>query len=142
MEFATEHRLRNNLEEIQQVVAWLEDFSLRTAIPDSVRNAFDLSLEECLTNIISYAWNDGLEHWITLRFKHQERPDRVAVEVEDDGREFNPLAVPPVNINVPLETRSVGGLGIHMIRQIMTNVEYRRQNGRNILTLTKDVPYS
>ena len=59
------------------------------------------------------------------------------VEVEDDGRAFNPLDLPPVDTTVPLEQRPVGGLGVHMIRQLMDSVEYRRADGRNILTLTR-----
>jgi len=61
------------------------------------------------------------------------------VEVEDDGREFNPLASPPVDVSVPLERRPIGGLGIHMIRQLMDSVTYRRENGRNILKLVKRI---
>jgi len=72
---------------------------------------------------------------VTIRFKADAK--EVCVEVEDDGLEFNPLALPPVDITEPLETRAVGGLGVHMMRQLMDAVEYRRVNGRNVLSLIK-----
>jgi anti-sigma regulatory factor (Ser/Thr protein kinase) len=77
------------------------------------------------------------EHSITLRFKAGVA--EVCVEVEDDGKEFNPLLHPPADINAPLETRPIGGLGIHMMRKLVDAVEYRRANGRNIVTLRKRV---
>ena len=60
-------------------------------------------------------------------------------EVEDDGREFDPLTRPPVDTSAPLEQRGIGGLGVHMVRQLMDSVEYRRVTGRNILTMTRRV---
>jgi len=119
----------------------MEDFAKQARLPLSVRQAIDLALEECVTNVFSYAWNDGREHWVLIRFKadSHEGSGSAEVEVEDDGREFNPLAFPPVDVSVPLERRPIGGLGIHMIRQLMDSVTYRRENGRNILKLVKRI---
>ena len=143
MNFFAEHRLRNDPAEAGQLAAWVEDFARRAQLPEAVRNAVDLALEECVTNVFSYAWNDGREHWVTVRFKVDEDEARVEVEIEDDGREFNPLTVPPVDTTKPLESRAIGGLGIHMVRQLMDAVEYRRERGRNVLTLIKrTVPVS
>ena len=135
MNLVSEHRLRNDLAEIRHLGLWVADFAQRAQLPAPVRNAIDLALEECVTNVITHACNDGREHWVTIRFK--AAAEKVCVEVEDDGREFNPLTVPPVDITEPLETRAVGGLGVHMMRQLMDAVEYRRVQGRNLLTLIK-----
>ena len=85
--------------------------------------------------MISYAYDDSQEHWITVRFL--SAPGQAGVEVEDDGRDFNPLTRPPVDVSAPLEERGVGGLGIHMITKFMDDVEHRRVDGRNILTLKR-----
>lgn len=139
MNFLAEHRLRNDPAEARQLAAWVEDFARRARLPDAIRQAIDLALEECVTNVISYAWTDGQEHWLLIRFKADldHGQGGAEVEIEDDGREFNPLTVPAVDVAQPLENRPIGGLGIHMVRQLMDRVTYRRENGRNILTLTK-----
>ena len=135
MNLLSEHRLRNSLEETRQIGPWLEDFARRAQLPEPVRKAIDLALVEWVTNVVSYAYTDRLEHWIVIRLKMASA--EASVEVDDDGREFNPLSRPPVDINVPLEQRSIGGLGIHMIKILMDSVEYRRVDGHNVLTMKK-----
>ena len=137
MNVLSEHRLRTNLADARQLGLWVGDFARRAQLSAAVRNALDLALEECVTNVISHACNDGRDHWLTIRFK--AAPDEVRVEVEDDGQEFNPLTAPSVDVTEPLETRAIGGLGIHMMRELMDAVEYRRIGDRNILTLIKRV---
>jgi anti-sigma regulatory factor (Ser/Thr protein kinase) len=128
-------RLRNDRSDIRQVAGWVEEFSRRASLPPAARNAFDLALEEWVTNVISYAFGNSSEHWIELRFL--AAPGEARVEIQDDGREFNPLTHPPVDTKAPLETRPIGGLGIHMMRQLMDGVEYRREGGRNHVALVK-----
>jgi serine/threonine-protein kinase RsbW len=61
----------------------------------------------------------------------------VTAEVEDDGRAFNPLEAAAPNLDASIDERPIGGLGIHLVRSVMTSVEYRRQDGRNVLTMKK-----
>jgi anti-sigma regulatory factor (Ser/Thr protein kinase) len=135
MNTVCEHRLRNDLAETRRLGAWVEDFAQRLQLSASVRQAFDLALVECVTNIISHSYEDNSEHWVRIRF--QSAPGEARVEVEDDGRAFNPLTVPGVDTNAPLESRPIGGLGVYLIRRCMDEVQYRRENERNILTLIK-----
>jgi anti-sigma regulatory factor (Ser/Thr protein kinase) len=137
MKFVSEHRLRNDPAEARQLAGWVQDFVRHANLPDAVGKAIDLALEECVTNVFAYGWNDGHEHAVLIRFKADSDQGNAQVEIEDDGREFNPLTAPPVDLAQPLERRPVGGLGVHMVRQIMDEVAYRREEGRNILTLTK-----
>ena len=135
MNLVAEYRLRNDLAEARRSGGWIQSFAETAPLSPDARNAFDLALTEWITNVISYAYEDDEEHWISVRFL--TAPSQARVEVEDDGRAFNPLDLPPVDTTVPLEQRPVGGLGVHMIRQLMDSVEYRRADGRNILTLTR-----
>lgn len=135
MNLVAEYRLSNNPAESRHAEQWIQSFAETAQLSPVARNAFDHALVEWITNVISYAYDDAREHWIEIRFL--TAPGQARVEVEDDGREFNPLTRPPVETSVPLEQRAVGGLGIHMIRQMMDSVEYRREAGRNILTMTR-----
>ena len=95
----------------------------------------NLALEEILTNIISYGYTDNREHEIKVRLSVQ--PGEVKAEVEDDGQPFNPLAAPEADTTQSLEERTIGGLGIHLVRKLMDGLEYKRQGDRNLLTIRK-----
>jgi anti-sigma regulatory factor (Ser/Thr protein kinase) len=138
MDIAAEHRLRNDLAETRRIGGWVEEFAQRAQLPREVQNAIDLALVEAVTNVISYAWADTREHWVTICF--HASADEVRIEVCDDGREFNPLTVPLVDTAAPLESRKPGGLGVHMMRELMDAVEHRREVGRNVLTMIKRLP--
>ncbi len=58
-------------------------------------------------------------------------------EIADDGRAFDPLQAPVPDIGASLQDRAIGGLGIYLVRKTMDGVTYRRQDGRNVVTLTK-----
>jgi serine/threonine-protein kinase RsbW len=135
MNVHSQHRLRTNPIEQRQVEGWVRDFAVRAELPEAVRHALDLALEEWITNVISHGYENSAEGWIELRFESTDKD--VRVEIEDNGREFNPLTLPPVNTREPLETRRLGGLGVHMVRSLMDEVNYHRKKGRNVLTLIK-----
>jgi anti-sigma regulatory factor (Ser/Thr protein kinase) len=92
-----------------------------------------LALDEILTNIISYAYDDAKEHIIVIRLSLDQ--EKWTVEVEDDGRPFNPLNAPEPDTKQLLGERPIGGLGIYLVRKLIDELEYRRQNDRNILVM-------
>ena len=61
----------------------------------------------------------------------------VTLEFRDDGRPFDPLAAPPPDLRSPMEHRSTGGLGIHLLRSLVDAAEYVRLGSENVLTLKK-----
>jgi anti-sigma regulatory factor (Ser/Thr protein kinase) len=65
------------------------------------------------------------------------RPGRLCLEIEDDGRPFDPTVHAPPDTNAPLDQRKIGGLGIHFIRQTMDVMSYQRRDNHNVLTLVK-----
>jgi serine/threonine-protein kinase RsbW len=93
----------------------------------------NLALEEILNNIISYAYTDSREHEIKVRLSAQ--PGEIRAEVEDDGQPFNPLEAPEPDTAKSLEERTIGGLGIHLVRKLMDDIEYKRQGERNFLSM-------
>ena len=92
-----------------------------------------IALDEIVTNIVKYAYTDGARH--EIRVHCEVREGRLETTVEDDGPAFNPLILPPPDVTSPLESRPVGGLGVHFVKELMSSVDYERVNGRNRLKL-------
>lgn len=100
---------------------------------------FDLKLaiEEIFTNIV----NHGLKMQQIAKISIQLRVDEESVQVDicDTGKAFNPLATADPDLDLPLEERKPGGLGIFLVKQLMDHVNYRRDENRNILTIRKNI---
>jgi anti-sigma regulatory factor (Ser/Thr protein kinase) len=127
--------LKNSAEEMPRLLDALQAFALANGLSAGVRQAVDLALEEHITNVLNYAYSDSALHEIVVRFACLA--GALQVEIEDDGRAFDPLEVASPDTSIPLEERPLGGLGIHLMRQFMDTLEYRRRGGRNILRMTK-----
>lgn len=132
--------LKNQLSEIVKLEKILEEFGLNQQIPDKTLLAMNLALEEILTNIISYGYQDTQEHDIFLRLTIEGK-DFMA-EVEDDGIPFNPLDSQDPDITLPVQDRPIGGLGIHLTKKMMDGIDYERRDGKNFLRLKKSIPNS
>jgi len=130
--------VHNRLSELERVGLAVESFAEANRVPDKILHELALCVDEAVTNVISYAFDDQAEHEITLRLSLQA--GQLTAEVEDDGKPFNPLEAPAPDVTQALEDRPIGGLGIHLLRQLMDGVEYRRQQGKNILVMRKQVP--
>lgn len=94
-----------------------------------------LVAEEVLVNIINYAYPDKTGDVEVTLFPEESKG--LKVEVADSGISFNPLSRPDPDISAPIEERNIGGLGIYLLRNIMEEVDYKRENNRNILTFRK-----
>jgi anti-sigma regulatory factor (Ser/Thr protein kinase) len=116
----------------------LSEFAETTRLPPSVVQAVDLCLEEHITNVINYGFEDPALQTIVVRLALLQ--GQLEVEVRDNGKPFNPLQRPEVDTAIPLEAKPIGGLGIHLMRQFMDDLNYRRESEQNILTMRKRVP--
>jgi len=129
--------LVSRLEEIERLAQAVEAFGAAHHLSDEVIFALNLSLDEVVTNVISYAYADVHDHAIDVHLRLDG--DVLRAEVSDDGRPFNPVLVPSPNLDAPIEERRIGGLGVHLVRELMDSLDYRREANRNVLTLTKRV---
>lgn len=130
--------LENKLSEMDRLAAELDQFCVRENIPAKTGLELNLVLEEVVTNIISYAYNDTLPHRIMVFLEKED--DRVRMMIKDDGLEFNPLEVPPPEQPDEIDSLEPGGLGIHLMRKLTDEAAYQREDTRNILTLIKNLP--
>ena len=94
-----------------------------------------LAVDELVTSSIGYGYDDGGERWIDLGLRIEGHT--LTVEVADDGSAFDPLQAPEPDSSAALEERARGGLGIYLVRRTMDTVAHRREDGRNVMTLTK-----
>ncbi len=129
--------LKNDLTELGRLARVIEEFGERNHWPVKIIYGVNLSLDELVTNIISYAYTDAAEHQIALRVAFEQ--PRLTVVLEDDGRPFNPLEAPQPDLAIPVEEREIGGLGIFLVRKTMDHLEYSRRENKNILVMTKTI---
>jgi len=125
----------NDLDELENLSRNIEYFCKVNGL--SGRNTFELNLviDEVFTNIVSYGFNDKKEHRIKIDIHIIN--GELTVRVEDDGAPFDPTASPKTDLNCPIEDRKIGGIGLHIINQIMSSVIYKRVKDKNILVLKK-----
>lgn len=130
--------LSNRIEEIRTLEAALMEFAEQHELPPDALFQIQLSLEEIFTNVVSYAHDDEEEHQIEVVLAREG--DRVTVEVADDGTPFNPLQeAPEMDADSSLEERGIGGAGVALAKELMTELRYRRDGDRNRLTMIKEL---
>lgn len=129
--------LKSNLSELKTLCRHLEDCSHAMGLPPKCLSEINLGLDELFTNIISYGFEDKLEHQIKFSLAKFEKT--LVVKVEDDGIPFNPLDVKGHEISQDLDSINIGGLGIHLIKKMMDDIVYQRLEGKNKIILKKRV---
>ena len=127
----------NQKAEIGRLAQFVDRFGEEQHLSADDVMSLNLVLDEVVMNIINHGYDDAGEHQIPVTLALDG--DVVTIRVEDDGRPFNPLDAPPPNLDVPIEERQVGGLGIHIVRSVMDDVEHRRDGGRNVLIMKKTI---
>lgn len=125
--------LDNRIAELAELAPKVEQFLQSFGVPAPTTLQINLALEELLTNTIKYGHRDGGNH--PIRVSLAVVPGEITAEIEDTGAPFDPFALAPVDTDAPLDARQPGGLGIHLVRQVIEAVEYRRVGGRNRVTL-------
>jgi anti-sigma regulatory factor (Ser/Thr protein kinase) len=131
----------NDLNEITVVMEAFDAFAASCAVPAAIATRFCLIFDEMLSNIIYYGYPEpaGQKSSREIRVAMQRRGEQVSVTISDDGIPFDPFAATPPNVDLPLEDREIGGLGIHMVRNMVHHAHYRREDGRNIITLIQQL---
>jgi len=95
----------------------------------------ELALEEVLVNIFKYAYKDsGLDGDVEITCKLADAQSFV-IEIADSGIPFDIFSSREPDVTADIDERQIGGLGIFFVKRLMDDVRYRREEGRNILTL-------
>jgi anti-sigma regulatory factor (Ser/Thr protein kinase) len=128
-------RIENDLSEIAKVDEKLDDFAEQFGVPPAVTAAFHIIFDDLLNNVISYGFNDEQRHFIDISLKLTA--SGLTVSIADDGVPFNPLAETAPDTTLSIEDRPIGGMGIHLVINMVDNISYQRTADKNVLTLTK-----
>ena len=128
--------LVNDLQEIGAAAARIDAFCEQREITSQIAYAVNLSIDEILTNTISYGYDDDEQHRIGLSLGMED--DVLVIEIVDDGRAFDSSLERDPDIDSTLEERSLGGLGLFLVQQLMDDVKYQRRDELNVITLRKN----
>lgn len=120
-----------SVDRLHKILEWIREQLKPMGLDRHAMHHIELASEEALVNIIHHAY--------------KERPEKIEVQVKllqnhaemafiDHGPPFNPLAAAPLNPNLSLEDREIGGLGIHFMRQCVDEMRYERVGKKNVLT--------
>lgn len=124
--------------EVRRLLRIIDGFCRGHGVPDRVARHLALAVDEAVTNIIGHAFDhDPGSHEIRVRL--ELRGLALRVEVEDDGRPFDPTSVPARPSNLSLDEMPVGGLGVHIMRSVLDGFEYERDRAMNRLILVKHI---
>ena len=123
----------NTLTSLPPLTTAVNRFLDQHTVPREAIFRVNLAIEEIVTNIIKYGYNDTDPHTITVHLALF--PDTIRLQLKDDGHPFDPLQTPEPDIHVPLDQRKIGGLGLHLVRATVSRIAYRRENGANILEM-------
>lgn len=119
--------------EIATLMADFGTFAEAAALPADAIFKIELVLDELMNNTIDYGYPDGGEGEIHVAI--ERLPGRVTIDYADDARLFDPLGLPEPDITLGIDERKPGGLGVHLIRKLMSESRYTVERDRNHIRL-------
>ena len=125
-----------SLDKLYDMLKFIKEQAEAAGFQPAVISKIELAAEEALVNIISYGYPEQHGN-IDIACSPPER-DGIKIVIKDRGISYNPLTnAKKVDVTTTIEERTIGGYGIYFILRIMDEVEYRRENNYNVLTLIK-----
>lgn len=130
-------QIKNDFSELAKVSQLFEQFSETHQLPLKFTNPVNLALDEILNNIIAYGYDDDKEHKISIEVSLVDQS--IKLKIEDDGIPFNPLDLKEADTTSGIQERAVGGLGIHLLRNMLDKLSYGYINNKNCLFAEKNI---
>ena len=123
---------------LDDVLAFVDEQLERYGCSPKIQMQIDIAVEEIFVNIANYAYNPDVGP-AEIRIETQEDPLSVMITFTDGGVPYDPLKKPDPDVTLPAEERQIGGLGIYMVKKSMDAISYEYKDGKNILTLKKNL---
>ncbi len=129
--------LPNNTEEVPRLAAFVEEVCEAVGFGPALTMQINLAIEEAVVNVMNYAYPSGTRGDVSIEASSNDV--RLKFTIIDSGSPFDPTARSEVDTTLSANDRPIGGLGIHLVRQIMDSINYERVDNLNILTLRKKI---
>jgi len=129
--------IENDLAQLAVVRDHVGRFARQENLSREVVFAAKLALEELLTNTISYGYGDKSVQLIVIRL--EVRGGQLIIRTVDGGLAFDPRTAKEPDTELSLKNRALGGLGVHLVKNLMDRVDYRHEGGKNHVTLRKNL---
>ena len=133
-----ELKLKNEMAELNKLHGFIEKLGRKLSLPKKYIIETTLALEEVVSNIITYAYGDRKDQFIKI-IVSQPVNSSLELRVEDSGQPFNPLRVAEPELTYDLENCDIGGLGIHLVRNLMDDISYDYRERKNVLEMKKSI---
>ena len=132
-----EIRIKNQVEELRHVNQFVEEIGEELGLDMELQMNLNLVMEEMVSNVIFYAYPQGKEASIELLAESDGK--ELTFVLSDQGKEFDPTLKDDADPDVNPMDRDIGGMGIFIVKNIMNEVTYQRLEGKNLLTMKKEI---
>lgn len=127
--------LPNDIEAVPELSAFVDEVCEDVGLDMSAAMSVNLAVEEAVVNVMTYAY--PLETPGDVKIEAAASEHCLYFTISDSGMPFDPTTAAETDTTLSAEERPIGGLGIHLVRQIMDSINYKRIDGENVLTLCK-----
>lgn len=130
--------ITNDVAELERLAELVDGFIERHGLPEKLAFNLNVCLDELITNIISYGYDDDDAHEIDVEFVYDGRD--FVTRIYDDAKEYNPFTEAPIpDLDLDVDDRPIGGLGVFLVKEFMDGTEYGRDGDRNVTVLRKSI---
>jgi serine/threonine-protein kinase RsbW len=129
--------IKNEVNELENVARFIEEISEELGLGMELQMNLNLVMEEMVSNVIFYAYPEGTQASIDLMAESDGK--ELTFVLSDQGREFDPTVMDDADIDTNPAERELGGMGIFIVKNIMNQVTYQRLEGKNLLTMKKEI---
>ena len=129
--------LHNDVQEVPRLASFIDEVAEACGIDMATTMSLNLAMEEAVVNVMRYAYPAGTVGNVDIDAEFAD--GQLTFVLSDSGTPFDPTQAGTPDLTLDAEERPIGGLGIFLVRQIMDTIVYRRSDGKNILTLTKNI---
>ena len=132
-----EIRIKNQVGELERVSRFVEEIGKELGLDMESQMNLNLVMEEVVSNVIFYAYPKQSDAIIELMAESDGK--ELTLVLSDQGKAFDPTLMEAANMDINPAERELGGMGIFIVKNIMNQVTYQRLEGRNLLTMKKDI---
>lgn len=133
---ANEIEIKALTENLQELISFVDGHLEDMGASMKAQMQIDIAVEELFVNIAHYAYAPDVGEVVISVAKDKEK-NQISITFADSGKPYNPLEKPDPDVTLSAEERSIGGLGIFMVKKSMDDMRYEYKDGQNILTITK-----